>query len=169
MRTGAIEVLRFSAEGPRFETIFQAGMGMGRLALNGDAPPARPVVYSTADDGRVYRHERQADRSWATELVYAGPQGLRGCVWGHFDADRSVETIAVHGYSRRVELLSKKQGAWTRETLFVDRDKGHWLAAGELDGRNSTDEIVCSGYSGRVVLLARPPGHGLGGVLTAED
>ncbi len=93
---------------------------------------------------------------------------MRGCVWGRFDQDPLVETVAVFGYSHRVELLSCRQGRWSRETLFVDRDKGHWLAAGELDGRNVTEELVCSGYSGRVVLLSRPPGYGLGGVLAVD-
>lgn len=168
MRTGNVSILTFTEKGPVFTPVIEIGMGMGRLAINADAPPERPVIYSTADDGRVYRSERGADGRWSNEMIYAGPQGMRGCTWGHFDADRSVETIAVHGYSHCVELLSKVGGKWKRETLFVDRDKGHWLAAGELDGRNATDEIVCSGYSGRVVLLARPPGHGLKGVLSVE-
>ncbi len=168
MRTGDLEILTFTAEGPAFELVHQLGMGMGRLAIKLDEPLDRTVIYSTADDGRVFRHARGADRKWSTELIYAGPQGMRGCVWGHFDQDSSVETIAVFGYCHRVELLSRKEGRWSREILFVDRDKGHWLAAGELDGRNTTDEIVCSGYSGRVVLLSRQPGYGLGGVLAAD-
>lgn len=168
MRTGSVSVLEFGERGPRFTPVLELGMGMGRLALQGDAPADRPVIYSTADDGRVYRSERGADGAWRNELVYAGPQGMRGCAWGRFDPDPSVETIAVHGYDRRVELLSRKQGVWSRETLFVDADKGHWLAAGELDGRNATDELVCAGYSGKIVLLARPPGHGLRGVLATE-
>ncbi|MBK7876063.1 MAG: hypothetical protein IPJ77_09965 [Planctomycetes bacterium] len=168
MRTGNLSILSFGEKGPQFEPVIEIGMGMGRLALKGDAPADRPVLYSTADDGRVYRSERGTDGKWKSELVYAGPQGMRGCAWGHFDADPNVETIAVHGYGHRVELLSRRDGKWTRETVFVDKDKGHWLAAGEVDGRNATDELVCSGYSGRVVLLARPPGYGLPGLLTTD-
>lgn len=164
-RHGRVEILRLERDGPRWTTILEVPMGVGRVAL-APARPGRPtVVYSTCDDGRVFRHEREGD-AWRNELVYAGPQGLRGIAAGRFDADANVETIAVFGYSKEVELLSRRAGAWTRETLFVDRDKGHWLCAGELDGRNATDELVTSGYSGRVVLLARPPGYGLPGVLT---
>lgn len=47
------------------------------------------------------------------------------------------------------------------ETLVVDVDKGHWLAAGEVDGRNATEELVARGDSGRTVLLSRPAGYGL--------
>lgn len=168
MRTGVLAILTFSADGPHFETVHQLPMGMGRLSVNRDAPPDRPVIYGAVDDGRVYRHERQADGTWKNELIYAGPQGMRGCAWGHFEADASVETVAVFGYCHRLELLTRREERWSRETIFVDRDKGHWLSAGELDGRNSTDELVCSGYSGRVVLLARPPGYGLEGVLATD-
>jgi len=168
MRTGALDVLTFTPQGLRFTPIVELGMGMGRLAVKADAPPEHPVLYSTADDGRVFRHELGTGDAWSTELIYAGPQGMRGCASGRFDADHDVETVAVFGYCHRVELLSRKQGRWTRETLFVDRDKGHWLTAGELDGRNDTDELVCSGYSGRIVLLSRPPGYGLPGVLATE-
>lgn len=168
MRSGSLAMLQFTATGPVLTPVLEIAAGLGRLALQPDPAPGTLVLYSTADDGRVFRSARGADLKWSTELIYAGTQGMRGCVAGHFDADRSVETVAVYGYSHRVELLSKRGGAWSRETLFVDRDKGHWLTAGELDGRNSTDEIVCSGYSGRIVLLSRPPGYGLGDVLVTD-
>lgn len=163
-RHGRVEILRLEREGPRWTTIFETAMGVGRVALAPSRAGRATVLYSTCDDGCVYRHER-AGEAWRNELVYAGPQGPRGVAAGRFDADPDVETIAVFGYSKEVELLSRRGEAWTRETVFVDRDKGHWLCAGELDGRNATDELVASGYSGRVVLLARPPGYGLGGVL----
>jgi hypothetical protein len=79
---------------------------------------------------------------------------------GRFDADPNVETIAVFGYSRKVQLLSRRESGWEVETLFVDRDKGHWLAAVEVDGRNATHELVASGYGARIALLSRPPGYG---------
>lgn len=168
MRTGHLQVLSIGAEGLEFQPVHELPMGMGRLAVNGDAPADRPVIYTTVDDGRVYRHERDSAGDWSSELIYAGPQGLRGIAWGHFDASHEVETVAVFGYSHRVELLARRDVGWSRETLFVDGDKGHWLEAGELDGRNNTDELVCSGYSGRIVLLARPPGYGLDGVLVDD-
>jgi len=168
MRTGVLAILTFTPDGPAFRTIHELPMGMGRLSVKKDAPPDRPVIYGTADDGRVYRHERSNDGSWTNELIYAGPQGMRGCASGRFDADPDVETVAVFGYCHRVELLTRRESGWSRETLFVDSHKGHWLSAGELDGRNNTDELVCSGYSGRVVLLSRPPGYGLEGVLSVE-
>jgi hypothetical protein len=160
-RHGKVETLRLGASGPEWHAVHEVAMGEGRLALRPPAQGQPLVLYSTCDDGRVYRHEERARDSWTSELVYAGPQGMRGCAAGRFDADPSVETVAVFGYSERVELLSRRQGRWSVETIFVDVDKGHWLATGEFDGRNTTDELIASGYSGRVVLLARPPGHGL--------
>ena len=108
----------------------------------------------------MLRHARDGAGAWATETIYLGPQGARGLVAGRFDADASVETVAVYGYSARVEMLSRRGTAWKVETLFRDRDKGHWLAVAELDGRNSTDEIVASGYGARIVMLSRPVGYG---------
>ena len=160
-RHGKVETLRFGERGPEWRSVHEVLMGEGRLALRPSAPGQALVLYSTCDDGRVYRHEERARDEWSSELIYAGPQGMRGCAAGRFDRDPAVETGAVFGYSERVELLSRKSGRWSSETIFVDTDKGHWLAAGEFDGRNTTDELVSSGYSGRVVLLSRPPGYGL--------
>ena len=69
-------------------------------------------------------------------------------------ADEGVD--AIFGYSGKVELLTRVGDRFTAETLFVDRDKGHWLARAELDGRNETDELLLSGYGSRIVLLTRP-------------
>ena len=68
--------------------------------------------------------------------------------------------MAIFGYSRKVELLTRAPDGWQTELIFEDLDKGHWLATAELDGRNGTREIITSGYSGRVVMLSRPPGFG---------
>lgn len=163
-RAGALEILRFEAGAPRWTTVHALPEGRGRLALRPERDGAGTVLYSTADDGTVWRHERAAG-GWRNELVYAGPQGARGVAAGRFGVTADVETIAVFGYGRRVELLARGASGWEIETIFEDRDMGHWIAAAEVDGRNATDEIVCSGYGGRVVLLSRPAGFGLTGVL----
>jgi hypothetical protein len=116
----------------------------------------------------VYRHERTGADTWQSELIYSGPQGMRGVAAGRFDADPKVETIALFGYSKKIEILTRGVEGWRVETAFEDRDKGHWIAAGELDGRNGTDELVASGYGGRIVLLSRPPGFGQAKVLSTE-
>lgn len=166
-RNGHVSLLRFGPGGAEWSRIHEVGMGMGRVSLRRGPGPV--VFYTCTDDGRVLRHERQPDRSFATETIYLGPQGGRGVAAGRFDADPATETVAVFGYAGRVELLSRRPGArWTVATVFHDREKGHWLSAAEVDGRNATDELVCSGFGGRIVLLSRPPGMGLE-VLTAPD
>jgi len=87
-----------------------------------------------------------------------------------FHPDPEVESVAVFGYSGKVQLLTRGPGdTWDVETIFEDRDRGHWLSVAELDGRNRTDEILGSGYGGRVFLLSRPPGYGLPGVPADPD
>ena len=109
-------------------------------------------------------------KNWKKEIIFAGPQGLRGLVAGRFHENPEVETLAVFGYSKKVQILYKKPGMpWEVETIFEDRDRGHWLESAELDGRNATDEILGSGYGGRIFMLARPPGYGLKGVATHPD
>lgn len=58
------------------------------------------------DDGTVYRHQRDSS-SWITEMIYAGPRGMRGVAVGSFEAAASIETLAVFGYSKRVELSTR--------------------------------------------------------------
>ena len=166
-RAGQLALLEMMDDGPRWTVIHQAPMGMGRIAVRGMVPGDPLVLYTTLDDGRVLRHQRSTSGSWSTETIYLGPQGPRGIASGRFHADPAVETVAVFGYSARVQLLTRNPGGWDVETLFIDRDKGHWLEAAELDGRNSTDELLASGYGGRLVLLARPPGYGRDGIATA--
>jgi hypothetical protein len=158
-RTGKLHLLSLTSEGTQWKLIYEAEMGMGRIALRPPQPGKPTVIYATHDDGRILRFERDG-ATWHKETVYLGPQGPRGVAAGRFDADPNVETIAVFGYSRKVQLLSRRETGWEVETLFVDRDKGHWLAAVELDGRNATHELVASGYGTRIVLLSRPPGYG---------
>lgn len=161
-RAGELLLLALRGEELSVRVLLSEPSGFGRLALAPSSTPAHAVLYATRDDGVVLRLEQGQDDSWSRELVYAGPQGPRGLAAGRFVADSAVESLAVFGYSGRVELLTRRAGEpWSVETLFVDRDRGHWLAAAELDGRNATDELLCSGYGARVVLLARAPGYGL--------
>lgn len=151
----------------RVQPILEEPMGFGRLAAGGNGPA---VLYAARDDGVVVRLEEGADGSWRRTVVYTGPQGVRGLAAGRFHADPDVECLAVFGYSGKVQLLTREPGGpWSVETLFKDRDKGHWLCKGELDGRNTTEELVGSGYGKRIFMLARPPGYGLPGVPTEAD
>lgn len=164
-RAGAFELLTFVDGKPNWSTVHAVTQGRGRIAMRPSKAGAPLVLYTTADEGAIYRHERTGS-TWRNELIYAGPQGPRGIAAGRFAANADEETLVVFGYGSRVEMLSRiGTGAWKVETIFEDREKGHWIAAAEVDGRNATDEIVCSGYSGRVVLLSRPTGYGLAGVL----
>lgn len=165
-RAGTLSLLTIDADGTHWSEIHSERMGMGRVAMRPGTDASRAVLYTTLDDGRVLRHERGADSSWSTETIFAGAQGPRGLAAGRFDADPSVETIAVFGYGRKVQMLTRRGAEWTVETLFEDRDKGHWLAAAELDGRNGTDELIGSGYGARIFMLSRSPGFGTADVLT---
>jgi len=164
-RAGRLALLTLEGGAPRWHEIGRVRTGMGRVALR---PGAGVVLYTVCDDGRVYRFERTADLSYRSELIYAGALGGRGVVAGRFDADADKETLAVFGYSRKVELLTRDGDKWTVTPVFTDRDKGHWIAAAEVDGRNDTRELFCCGYGGRLVMLFRPPGYGRPGVLAAK-
>jgi len=170
-RAGEVMLLRCEGDGLVRGSALREPMGIGRIAMKPRDDASEPLVlYCTRDDGAVLRLESLPSAEdwsrapWKRELIYAGPQGPRGIAAGRFDADPRAETVAVFGYSSRVQLLTRRPGAgWIAEDIFHDREKGHWLMTAELDGRNSTDELVCSGYGGRIVLLARPPAYGLPG------
>ena len=159
-RTGKLRLLQITKHGPEWKTIYAASMGMGRIAIAERRSGKPIVIYTTHDDGRILRHEGTVGGAWHTETIYLGPQGPRGIAAGRFDADPDTETVAIFGYSKRVELLTKRADGWKSETLFTDRDKGHWLGVAEVDGRNATRELIASGYGSRIVLLSRPPGYG---------
>lgn len=171
-RAQEVALLRVGSDGAvSRRTVLHEPMGFGRIARrSGDAAGALLVLYVTRDDGVVLRLEETPEGGFVRELVYAGPQGPRGLVAGRFVADPSAETIAVFGYSGKVQLLERiAPGAWRVSTVFTDVERGHWLCVTETDGRNCTDEIVGCGYGGRVFVLARPPGFGLDGVATDPD
>jgi peptide/nickel transport system substrate-binding protein len=167
-RSQEIFLVRLTTTGLEQRPISSEGMGTGRIALR-TRDPRRPdepfVLYATRDEGVILRFEGTPESGWKREIIYAGPQGPRGIAAGRFDADPAVETVAIFGYSKQVELLARKgEGAWTAETIYDDAEQGHWITAAELDGRNATDELVCSGFGGRISLLARKPGYGLPGI-----
>jgi len=160
-RSGRLELLEMTARGPEWSVLYESAMGMGRLTLRPPREGEATVLYASHDDGRVLRFERSPSGTWTEEVIYRGPQGVRGIAAGRFCADGDVETVAVFGYSAEVVLLSRKgREPWNDAVIFVDRDKGHWLTAAELDGRNTTQEIIGSGYGGRIFLLSRPSGYG---------
>jgi len=159
-RAGWLRLLTLTADGPVWETVYKANMGMGRLSVAPHRKGSGLVLYTTHDDGRILRHERRGGQ-WTQELIHISTQGPRGVVAGHFDADPMVETLAVFSYGKKVEYLRRAPGEkWTVEEIFEDRGKGHWMARAEVDGRNGTDELILSGYGGRIVLLSRQPGVG---------
>ena len=164
-RTGEVALYRVVGDRLEHKRIVKEPNGFGRVARQ---PHSRTtVLYATRDDGLVLRFEEQGDGSWKREIVYAGPQGPRGVVADRFFSDPDVESIAVFGYCKKVQLLHRKgKEAWKVETIFTEKDKGHWLGVGEVDGRNDTREILGSGYAGRIFLLSREPGYGLPDVAT---
>ena len=161
-RAGVAAMVRLSGVELERRVIAKEPMGLGRIACS-SAPDGKTVLYVSRDDGLILRFAGTRAGGFEREIVFAGPQGPRGVAVGRFHADPRRECIAIFGYSRDVELLTRlKDQRWQRETIFTDVDKGHWLAVGELDGRNGTHELIGSGYGGRVFLLSRPPGYGLG-------
>jgi nickel transport system substrate-binding protein len=165
-RNGEVMLLRMREQDFERQVILKEPMGFGRIASKPQTPGAPLVLYVIRDDGLVLRLAGKPGGEFQREAIYAGPQGPRGIAAGRFDADPDVETVAVFGYSKKVELLSRRgdEGPFEAKTIFEDVDRGHWLSTIEIDGRNSTDELIGSGYSGRVFQLARDPGHGMGGI-----
>lgn len=168
-RDGKISLLRMTSAGPSWETIHEVASGRGRLATGKMQASGMPLLYSSGDAGRIFRHELGADGQWQTTTIYSGPLGPRGLVAGHFLPDHNKETVAIFGYSGRVELLVHEGEQWKASTLFTDRDRGHWLSKIEIDGRNNTDEILLSGYGARMVLLSADPGTGVDELSVAVD
>lgn len=149
-----LEIVRDQAMRFTDEVILTEPQGLGRLSRG--VGRFADCLYLTRDDGVYLRIAPDGQGGFSREVIHRGEQGPRGLVAGRFADDPETETLAIFGYSGKVELLERKgPGPFTATTLFVDRDKGHWLAKAELDGRNETEEIIASGYSGRVVLLSR--------------
>jgi hypothetical protein len=160
-RAGELALARLRGAQLEQRVVAREPMGLGRLVARTTAEQAI-VIYATRDDGVVLRYAGTPDGDFAREIVYVGPQGPRGLAAGCLHEDPRRECLAIFGYCRHVELLSRLPGQpWQSEVIFTDSDKGHWLDSAELDGRNGTDELIGSGYGGRVFLLSRTPGYGL--------
>lgn len=168
-RSGLLALAELDADALRIEPVAQEPMGLGRVARRPPRDGQPEVLYATRDDGVVLRFEQQPGGRWLREVVYAGPQGPRGIAAGRFHEDPARESLAVFGYSRRLQLISRTPGQpWRVETIHTNTEQGHWLAMAEVDGRNGTDELIGSTFGGQVVLLSRPPGYGLRGVAVEE-
>lgn len=158
-RSGHLLQLRWLETGLEHQVLAAEPMGLGRLAhttRGGD------VLYVTRDDGVALRFAAREQGGWDREVVFVGAQGLRGVAAGRFFDDPQRESIAVFGYGRKVQVVSRVPGQpWQVETIHIAGERGHWLVAGELDGRNSTDELIATCFDGAVVLLGRQPGYGL--------
>jgi len=156
-RDGAVSLLTFVDGKPQWQLIHRLQEGRGRIALGNQVSGGLPLLYSSADDGRIYRHAHQTDGSWRTTLLYRGPLGPRGLAAGRLAEDPEQEAVAIFGYSGKVELLTPVPGAaekpWQSRTIFHDRARGHWLITAELHGGNQQDELFLSGYGGRIIML----------------
>lgn len=158
-RSGQLLRMRLSRDELAHEVVAQEPMGLGRIARRDS------ILYVTRDDGLLLRFEPQPDGGLRREPIFAGDQGLRGVAAGRFFEDPEREGVAVYGYGKKVQIVSRAPGEpWRAETVYTDDDQGHWLAVGELDGRNGTDELVATGFGGTAVLVSRPPGYALPGV-----
>jgi hypothetical protein len=158
-RTGELALLHFGDSGHHWTVIHRSPVGKGRVCAAETRADEPLVLYTTQDDGVVLRHV-EMDGVWSTKAIHYGHEGPRGITAGRFDAEADSEQLAIFGYSGNVELLTRRKNGWDVETIFEDRDRGHWLSSIEIDGRNATRELVACGYGGRIILLARPPGYG---------
>src|SRR5690606_14226605 len=146
-RSGHLHELRATEAGLTDTVILHEASGLGRITRRPRTAPQQPeVVYVTRDDGVLLRLEEVGAGEWRREVVFVGSQGPRGVAAGRFHADPAVESVAVYGYGKRVQLVSRAGSApWKVETIYAGPDQGHWLVAGELDGRNATDELIAAG------------------------
>ena len=81
-------ILRLGASGPQWEDVHRVAQGRGRLALAPGAAPGREVLYSTSDDGVVFRHQRGSGGAWTTETIHRGAPGPRGIAAGTVELKR---------------------------------------------------------------------------------
>jgi len=159
-RRGDLIAMQLRQGGLISQVLMHEDNGLGRIA----ASPVDGVFYVTRDDGVLLRVAIDEDGGVTREPILATDQGLRGVAAGRFFAD-GREAVAVYGYNRIVQLVSRVDGGkWQVEDIYTGAQKGHWLTVGELDGRNATDELIATGFDGEIVLLSRPAGYGMSGV-----
>jgi hypothetical protein len=170
LQDGEVALVTRTTTGIDRQALCREPMSLARIARRSSrvvagsagAPKDPEVLYVARVDGLILRFTEGDGGAWVREIIYAGPQGPRGLAAGRFDADPSTETVAVFGYSKKVQILSRRPGEpWRADTVYTDPGGGHWLAAAELDGRNSTDELVGGGFSHHVFMVGREPGYGL--------
>ncbi|MCA8966845.1 MAG: ABC transporter substrate-binding protein, partial [Planctomycetes bacterium] len=160
-RRGDLLSMRLGPRGLEHRVLLHEDSGLGRICRS---PTMPGVFYVTRDDGVLLRVALGAGGAVDRQVVLATEQGLRGVAAGRFFAD-GRESVAVYGYGKKVQLVSRAAGAsWQVEDLYCGVQKGHWLVAGELDGRNGTDELLATGFDGEMIVLAREPGYALPGV-----
>ncbi len=181
LQTGEVALVTRTEKGFDRKPLCSEPMSIARIARKPTAKRTGPggvegggaepeVVYVARTDGLILRFAERPDGTWMRDMIYAGPTGPRGLAAGNFDSDPRTETVAVFGYSKKVQLLTARPGEpWHVETIHTDFGGGHWLAAVELDGRNSTDELVGGGFSFHVFMVARTPGYGLADVAADPD
>ncbi len=159
-RRGDLVSMQLNAGTLVHKMLLHEDSGLGRIR---SSPVLPGVHYVTRDDGVLLRVEVRPDGSLDRQAILATDQGLRGVAPGRFFAD-GREAVAVYGYGKKVQLVSRVAGgSWQVETIYDGAQKGHWLVAGELDGRNGTDELLATGFDGEVIVLAREPGYALPG------
>ncbi|MEM7516087.1 MAG: hypothetical protein AAF368_04070, partial [Planctomycetota bacterium] len=159
-RAGTVEIHALRDGEIERGSIHRTESGRGRIALAQGRFEGDPLVlYSTCDDGRVFRHEQIQGMNWRSEMIYRGEKGLRGLVSGDFlPGEGSPECIAIFGSSEGVKLLVQDGAAeWSAVPIFEEAGRGHWLSSAELDGTNDTEELLLASDSGRVVMLTRVP------------
>ena len=144
-RNGTLSILRLTPEGPLWTTVYEAPMGMGRIALRPGSTPANTVLYTTHDDGRILRHARPASGRWVTETIYLGPQGPRGIAAGRFYADPKVESVAIvvardgHSLARPLEPLGPEAPELLRNCAIPSRQETWSPGSRDSHVRSLTD------------------------------
>lgn len=70
-------LLNLNANGPQWQIIHQSDAGCGRLAIGKSSAGEMPTIYSSGDNGRIFRHAFDKTSGWRTQTIYSGPLGPR--------------------------------------------------------------------------------------------
>lgn len=136
--------MRKTAEGWSSAILDEAPAGLARLGTDG----AR--VVAARDDGSLglLAAGRRTD-------IYREEAKLRGAVLADLDPSAAGLEAATGGYRNKLVVLYEEKGGWRAETVFVDTDAIHHVAAGELLDEGPGAELVACGHSRRVVVVRR--------------